>query len=116
MLLHSPGAGGLSSPVGGMDGAIPILGVANVVGPATTDGLSADLSWVGTRVAQPTAYLSAQGRGPIARPIAVQADMRSADAQMEREIKPAFVQPITLYTTVLAMLHGWEKEDHGSLR
>ena len=26
MLLHAPGAAGLSSPVGGMDGAIPIRG------------------------------------------------------------------------------------------
>ena len=33
MLLHSPGASGLSSPVGGMDGAIPIRGEGAAVAP-----------------------------------------------------------------------------------
>jgi hypothetical protein len=33
MLLHAPGRGGLSSPVWGMDGAIPIRGEAPAVGP-----------------------------------------------------------------------------------
>jgi hypothetical protein len=94
MLLHSPGAAGLSSPVGGMDGAIPIRGVASAAGPAEADSLSADLSWVGTRVVvQPTAYL-AQGRGPIARPIAVQADLKSADAQPD--MRPAHPMPLAM--------------------
>jgi len=112
MLLHSPGTAGLSSPVGGMDGAIPIRGGnANAAGPAA-DGLSVDLSWVGTRAVRPIAYVPAQGRGPIARPIAVQREVKNAAASAEGI--PASGQPNVSYAAVLAMVHGWERVDHGS--
>ena len=51
MLLHAPGAAGVSSPVGGMDGAIPIRGTAQAPGVASaatvTTAEIADLRWVG---------------------------------------------------------------------
>jgi hypothetical protein len=56
MLLRAPGASGLSSPVGGMDGAIPIRGVesqidgGSVVGAAVAPERMADLRWVGARM------------------------------------------------------------------
>jgi hypothetical protein len=63
MLLHAPNAAGLSSPVDGMDGAIPIVrggsaslganGSARVAAPAV------DLRWVGTKVRRPVSYASA---------------------------------------------------------
>jgi hypothetical protein len=113
MLLHSPGAAGLSSPVGGMDGAIPIHGgIADAAGSAAADGLSVDLSWVGTRVVRPATYLRTQAGGPIARPIAVQADVKSPDAPTETIA--ASGQPVASYAAVLAMLHGWERAGHGS--
>jgi len=95
MLLHSPGAGGLSSPVGGMDGAIPIRGGGQAVGlegassrdaggiagvGASTDGLVVDLSWVGTRVATPILYRPESVGQSTVRPVLVQADVRNAVA------------------------------------
>jgi len=112
MLLHSPGAAGLSSPVGGMDGAIPIrAGIVSAAGSAA-DGLSVDLSWVGTRVARPAVYLRTQAGGPIARPIAVQAELKASDVRTTATL--ASGQPVASYTEILAMLHGWERDDHGS--
>ena len=62
MMLHAPNAAGLSSPVSGMDGAIPLLGTgapalmdANGKVPADAglsspgDSLAVDLSWVQAR-------------------------------------------------------------------
>jgi len=54
MLLHAAGAAGLSSPVGGPDGAIP-------VGAGTS--ASIDLRWVAARAERPVAYTA----GPQAR-------------------------------------------------
>jgi hypothetical protein len=71
MLLHAPSAAGLSSPVGGMDGAIPIRGgaasallVAARVAIASAASASAanadtrvvDMRWVATRVVRPVQY------------------------------------------------------------
>jgi hypothetical protein len=63
MLLHSPSAAGLSSPVGGMDGAIPIRQGGAVVAP---DGDAAtpsqppyvDLRWLGARLPHAVSYRS----------------------------------------------------------
>ena len=59
MMLHAPGAAGLSAPVGGSDGAIPLLGagtpaVLDAGGAVAADagiagGLAADLKWVQAR-------------------------------------------------------------------
>lgn len=66
MLLHAPGAGGLSSPVGGMDGAIPILPGAD----ARAEPLI-DLRWVATRVSRgPVQYRAETPRIPRARRMA----------------------------------------------
>ncbi|MBS1801146.1 MAG: hypothetical protein JSS95_15135 [Acidobacteria bacterium] len=62
MLLHAPGAGGMSSPVGGTDGAIPLRATASA--PQATSAstgstpLIADLRWVGTRLERRVAYQS----------------------------------------------------------
>ncbi len=63
MLLRTPGLAGLSSPVGGMDGAIPIRGVvSDLAGGGLVSGTSAaapvemvDLRWVGAQVMRATA-------------------------------------------------------------
>jgi hypothetical protein len=57
MFLRTPGASGLSSPVDGMDGAIPIHGAAATV----ASGFSvqypvADLRWVGAELLRPVSY------------------------------------------------------------
>jgi len=76
MLLHVPSEAGLSSPVGGMVGAIPIRGIGQTQAPGSAESASAgtatntgsagtsasqevrvvDLRWVGTRVVQPLSY------------------------------------------------------------
>lgn len=54
MLLHAPGAAGVSSPVGGMAGVIPIRGTTpapqTVTAATEKTAEIADLRWVGTRL------------------------------------------------------------------
>jgi hypothetical protein len=115
MLLHAPSASGLSSPVGGMDGAIPIRGglaastetasAGTVVGnSAPVDGRVVDLRWVGTRVVQPLAYRTkteADVRARIDSGTVVSAASNSASQT-------------AAYTTVVGMLRGWEKANHAA--
>lgn len=57
MLLHAPGASGLSSPVGGIDGAIPIRGGGTLaLANAATPTPVVDLRWLGVRLPQSTSY------------------------------------------------------------
>ncbi len=66
MLLHAPGASGLSSPVAGMNGAIPIRPGANATAEATVD-----LRWVAAQVSRgPVRYRPETPRVPRARPMA----------------------------------------------
>lgn len=69
LMLHAPGATGLSSPIGGMDGAIPLRasgsGVrASDASTATAEPV-ADLRWIGARVARTVSY-----RTPMPAPTA----------------------------------------------
>ena len=66
MLLHAPGPGGLSSPVGGMDGALPIRpGINASVEPLV------DLRWIAARVSHgPVHYRAETPRIPRPRPMA----------------------------------------------
>jgi hypothetical protein len=60
MLLHAPGAAGMSSPVGGLDGAIPIRqGGASVASTEVASPRQApfvDLRWLGVRLPRVIAY------------------------------------------------------------
>jgi hypothetical protein len=60
MMLHAPGASGLSSPVDGLDGAIPIEGVADAA-PLVAGGANpppvADLRWLGAKVLHSSSYV-----------------------------------------------------------
>jgi hypothetical protein len=147
MLLHAPGPSGLSSPVGGMDGAIPIRGTgaaaaasdgavaagqaqssARAGGDLTVVGASAqqssgwamDLGWVATRVVRPVRYAPSLHGRPIAAHAETLSTLSSpvetaADAPVlpGRTNSLAASAPRTRdYTSVLALLRGWEKEDH----
>ena len=131
MLLHSPGAAGLSSPVGGMDGAIPIRGTgrAQATGEAETgsagtgapaDGRVVDLRWVATRVAQPLQYRISPVVHATALSVQVQEDAAESASNLQSANRggaeangttAATALQGTAYTTVLAMLRGWEKTD-----
>lgn len=60
MLLHAPSASGLSSPIGGLDGAIPISGggagpvLANIAAPSPATVV--DLRWLGARLPQSASF------------------------------------------------------------
>lgn len=63
MFLHAPGASGLSSPISGMDGAIPIhgansslLATGSSTGSSIQQGSVADLRWIGAKLLRPTSY------------------------------------------------------------
>jgi hypothetical protein len=107
MLLHTSGAGELSSPVNGMDGAIPIRGGAAGIGRVV------DLSWVGTKVVTPTVYLPAPIRQSVARPIMVQSQANAVDAVVPIEKVSASAQQSTAYAAVVTMLRSWETQEHG---
>ena len=59
MLLHSPGVTGLSSPVGGFEGAIPVVGTGARVGAGSRATTAAeamlDLRWIGAKLARSVA-------------------------------------------------------------
>ena len=68
MLLHATSATGMSSPVGGLDGAIPIRkgGVATSSAEVATPPQSpyVDLRWLGTRLTRTVSYRSEPVRAP----------------------------------------------------
>jgi hypothetical protein len=75
MLLHAPSAAGMSSPVGGLDGAIPIRHGGAVMAPG--DDLATppqppyvDLRWLGARLPHVVSYQSEPVRA--ARPVDLQ--------------------------------------------
>lgn len=112
MLLRKPGAAGLSSPVSGMDGAVPIVGVASEIGDsggvvsgasvsaaADSSGVGGmvDLRWVGARVLRSASYtadgVSAASVGPgAASSVAATGSIASQGASVG---------------TVLGLLSGW---------
>ncbi len=135
MLLHAPGPGGMSSPVGGMDGAIPIRGAATELTPqapgssatragtitasavSRTDTVAipappvADLRWVGTRLTRPIAY-----KAPTTQPsamatakIAVQPTAENSDtsdASIAAQQAPVGV--------IVNMLAAWQETSHAA--
>jgi hypothetical protein len=110
MLLHAPGVGGLSSPVGGADGAIPILGTG--AQGAVADGRAVDLRWIAMRVGRAVSF----GAEPMARaaslPVAVRAETRGAqvDVTLARQ-GGAGVSGGAPYAAVVGLLRDWEKAD-----
>ncbi len=79
MLLHRPGTTGLSSPVGGMEGAIPVRGVGTRVGEESRPSSAgqtmagqgegqqmADLRWIAAKLVRPVRYATgAAGVGGV---------------------------------------------------
>jgi hypothetical protein len=124
MLLHAPSAAGLSSPIGGMDGAIPIRGGSQSPGPEATrqavalapggtEGLLVDLRWVATRAARVVSYPD-----PVGKPTSRHSSF-PADAEVASSAPPAsaIAAPLTqnaAYATVLAKLRDWDRADHAA--
>ncbi len=128
MLLHAPSAAGLSSPVGGADGAIPIHGEALLpVMGVTVDARTVDLRWVATGVVRTVAYRAESVARPIGLPSGVHAEAIAAmpaqtpaaasdiqEAAAEAPAVSAGLDAATqnvAYATVLALLRSWERDD-----
>jgi hypothetical protein len=110
MLLYAPSAAGLSSPVDGMDGAIPIRGTVTAATPASgllptigaqtvapggtvqTDGLVVDLRWVQTGVLQPVSYRPEAAARPTALATGVHAEVVTANPASSVETLSGSVQ------------------------
>ncbi len=108
MLLRSPGAAGLSSPVGGMDGAIPIRGVESQIGGgASVSATSAaapepmvDLRWVGARMLRSVSYAPANGSSGLVSGASVGSGYGAVVAST--------ASPGASVGTVVGLLNSWE--------
>ena len=105
MLLHAPGAAGLSSPVDGPDGAIP------VGSSSQGDGRVVDLRWVGARVLRPTVYREiAQPVGPAGMAHPEVAETGTLEPQTPTGAPAA---QSSEYADMMALLRSWVKVDDG---
>jgi hypothetical protein len=103
MLLRAPGPAGLSSPVGGMDGVIPLRGVVSeLVGGSVVSGASAapavemvDLRWVGAQVQRGGNF----GGGEVS----------AASVEVTSGSPGSVATQGASVDTVLGMLGAWEK-------
>ena len=135
MLLHAPGAGGLSSPVGGLDGAIPIRQSGIVPSPAesTTPPPSlpfVDLRWLGTRVPRAVSYRDKAVRPANAFPqlspgqqrveTVVASGARAGDVPVILPLGYTSVADASVpaqqasVAAVLGLLTTWQKAEHGA--
>ena len=144
MLLHAPSAVGLSSPVGGLDGAIPIRqeGAASPVGDAVTPRQPpyVDLRWLGARLPRTVSYsngpthaaetgeLSASFRSQLrsqllGTSLAVSSGLRSGAAPIAMTIGKggssgssgsSVPAQQASVGAVLGMLTSWQKGQHGA--
>ena len=127
MLLHAPGAAGLSSPVGGSDGAIPLRGgggalatgsvkAAAAATSAVPDGRVVDLRWVATRATRAVTYRDETVAHPTSAPVAVRAYATNAEARQVDMSGPSRKDTgsaeSAAYPTVAGMLRNWEKADY----
>jgi hypothetical protein len=104
MMLHAPGAAGISSPVGGMAGVIPLRGTATspTVGSSSTISTAeiADLRWVGTRLLR---TLSAPA-APVVTGSSQSGIGNSASADASTAAQQA---PVSV---VVQMLRSWQQD------
>jgi hypothetical protein len=132
MLLHAPSAGGMSSPVDGLDGAIPIRQGSTATPLGTTSTTSAppsapfvDLRWLGVKLERAISYRTAPA--PVADPVrrtttAQQRTAYAAVSGMRSSVTPIIVQlgnasprdasipaQEASVDTVLGMLKSWQK-------
>jgi hypothetical protein len=109
MILRTPGAGGLSSPVGGTDGAIPIRGMASEIagsggGPgAGTPERMVDLRWVGARMLHAAGASVASDTGT---PVTTGAPGTKGSSGIGESTSSLSTQGASV-ETVMAMLAAW---------
>jgi hypothetical protein len=104
MMLHTPGSSGISSPVEGMDGAIPVRpspSGAQLLTASNADSqppLVADLRWVATRIARPLPYATASSSSISAASVPIYDQQQTLAAAQE-----------TPLPDLLGMLQSWQQ-------
>ena len=128
MLLTARGPSGMSSPVGGMDGAIPLVAtgvapIANAAGVAPVDTalapatLAADLRWIQARIARTTDSRPNAREIPMggpAQPISNTGGDWSGPILPLATTNSPTALPVTL-GAVLSLLHGAIAQTSGSV-
>ena len=101
MLLHRPSALGLSSPVGGMEGAIPVRGDAARVGEASATTAKAqgvaDLRWIAAKLVRPVRYAATNQ---------VRAGAVPGLASVEQEPEPSPLRGRAMAESSPSLVHG----------
>lgn len=116
MLLHAPGTSGFSSPVDGMNGAIPVRAGGSAVTAANASAQASepvlDLRWIATRVSRPTVYRAPHAPA-VARPAVAGAERSATDrGDLQTSAQdPSFAsipaQEASLHT-ILASIRAWQ--------
>jgi hypothetical protein len=134
MMLHAPNAAGLSSPVDGMDGAIPIVRGGSAALGANSSARVAppavDLRWVGTKLLHPVSYASgtaadcsagqpvqAVAQGRMLRSLAVGsgasvAPVMASDRSGSGSGSASVPGQQASVDVVVGMLASWQKAEH----
>lgn len=90
MMLRAPGASGMSSPVGGMNGAIPIDGTGDAsaltAASATRQTSIADLRWLGATLLHPVSYRLQSALSPTPLTVSQQIMSRSSPVPADGSI------------------------------
>jgi hypothetical protein len=122
MFLHAPGRGGVTSPVGGMAGVIPIGGAGSA--PRANDASTsaplavADLRWVGTKLVRSVVYRS-DAVPSVAKRVGDRADStvaatRSVDAATADPSDASVPAQQASLDAVMGMLNTWQRAQHAS--
>ncbi len=119
LLLHAPGAAGLSSPVGGMEGAIPLR--ASGAGVHSSDQSSgsraaqvADLRWIGAKLARTSRYKESK------LPINIASRIISGATSAESEPSPTNSSDSSVpaeeisVVNLVGIIHSWEVASHAT--
>jgi hypothetical protein len=128
MLLHSPSPAGMSSPVDGLDGAIPIVRGGSVPLAANSSARvrppAVDLRWVGTKMLRTVSYAGNSAQqlgGAIAKPqtvggvaggSAVQAAPVTVLSAAGRPGSASVPTQQASVDAVVGMLTSWQKVQH----
>jgi hypothetical protein len=121
MFLHEPGPGGVTSPVGGMAGVVPIRGVGNAPHAAdastAAQGPVADLRWVGTKLVRSVAYQGMSGPsvggGLVVAKLAA-TGTRAVEAEAVDPSAASVPAQQASVDVVLGMINSWQKGQHAS--
>jgi hypothetical protein len=138
MLLHAPGAAGLSSPVGGLDGAIPIRRAGASANRTNSPGSQrpyVDLRWLGMRLPRTVTYRSELVHAekaidlpaPFSGPLLMQSSVLVASGPVTGTV-PVFATSLSSVNAnegsvpaqqasvdaVISMLASWQKVRHGN--